>query len=150
MQSKGPLDDIGRTLLAALERDARLSFAELGRLVGLSPPAVADRVRRLEDQGIVTGYRAVIDRARLGQAITAFVRLRTTPEHYPAVRRLAGSCRDIVECHHLTGDDAFILKVAAASMAEIDTLITRLGTLGATSTAIVLSTLVADREATEA
>ncbi|MCB9948097.1 MAG: Lrp/AsnC family transcriptional regulator [Rhodospirillaceae bacterium] len=110
----------------------------------LLAPAVADRVRRMEDQAS-SPATAVVDRARLGQAI-AFVCLRTTPEHYPAVRRLAGSCRDIVECrHHLVRrDDAFILKVAAASSGGDRHPDHPPRTLGATSTAIVLSTLVAD------
>ncbi len=143
------LDDVARRLLRELERDARASFAELGRRVGLSPPAVAERMRRLEDLGVITGYRAMLNPARLGRPITAIVRMRVTPEHYPWAKRQIDASPEILECHHVTGEDAFVLKLVVATVEDIDRVIGRFAPHAATSTSIVLSTLVADRPITD-
>lgn len=138
--SKDKLDDTSLHLLAALQCDARLSYADLARRVGLSPPAVADRIRRLERQGVITGYRAQVDRGKLGYGLTAFIRLRAASEQYDSIDALADETPEILECHHVTGEDGFILKVIARSVAHLDQLILRLAPYAATTSSIVLST----------
>ncbi len=133
------LDDTGWQLLQALQEDARLSFAELGRRVGLSPPAVAERVRRMEEAGIITGYRAQINPEKIGLPITALIGLTTTPQQYPCVIALIKDLPEVLECHHVTGGCSFALKAIASSMSHLEALIEKLSRYGQTSTAIVLS-----------
>lgn len=136
------LDEIGWKLLLALQEDARLSFAELGRRVGLSLPAVAERVRRLEEAGLITGYHAKLDPHKLGAPVAAFIRLRSTGDRYRQVQALARELPEVLECHHLTGGDAFIMKVVVSSIAHLEKLIGRLTPYGQTTTSIVLSSPV--------
>jgi Lrp/AsnC family leucine-responsive transcriptional regulator len=136
------LDEIGWKLLLALQEDARLSFAELGRRVGLSLPAVAERVRRLEEAGLITGYHAKLDPHKLGASVAAFIRLRSTGDRYRQVQALARELPEVLECHHLTGGDAFIMKVVVSSIAHLEKLIGRLTPYGQTTTSIVLSSPV--------
>jgi len=135
----GELDSIDWKLLRALQNHARVPFAELGRQVGLSPPAVAERVRRLEDAGIIRAYRAEVAPSALGWSIMAFVRLQTSPDRYEDVRAIAQQRRDVLECHHVAGGDAFVLRIVAQSVAQLETLIERLSNYGQTTTSIVLS-----------
>ena len=139
------LDRVGWRILQALEADARLSFARLARRVGLSPPAVAERVRRMEELGLITAYRAVPDRARLGRPILAFMRVTTPGETFPRLIALARRLDTVVECHHVTGDDCFVVKLAVASVGELEETIARFRRLGQTTTAVVLSTSVAGK-----
>ena len=136
------LDEVGWQILQALQEDARISFAELGRRVGLSLPAVAERVRRLEEAGIITGYHAHINLAKVNLPIAAFIRINVPGERYPQVLALARDLPEVLECHHLSGTDSFIMKVAAASIPHLEELITRLSTYGPTTTSIVLSSPV--------
>lgn len=140
MDSKETLDEIGVRLLDALQRDARLSFADLGRQVGLSPPAVAERIRRLEEFGVITGYRAQVNRSKLGYGLTAFIRLRAASGQYDRIDALVANTPEILECHHVTGEDGFILKVIARSVAHLDQVILDLAPYAATTSSIVLST----------
>ena len=142
MDRSEALDSIGHRLLEALQDNARLSFAELGRRVGLSAPAVAERVRRFEDLGIVTGYAAVVDRARLGYGLTAFIRLRTSSDRYGRIAELASSMPEILECHHVTGEDGFVMKVVARSVPHLDAMIVKLAPFATTTSSVVLSTQV--------
>jgi Lrp/AsnC family transcriptional regulator, leucine-responsive regulatory protein len=142
MEPKIRLDAIGRALVEALQANARTSYADLGRAVGLSPPAVAERVKRLEDLGILRGFRADVDRAKLGYSLAAFIRVRCPSEMYGRIEALSRELPDILECHHVTGDDAFILKIIARSVQHLDEVILRLAPYGATTSAIVLSTRV--------
>ena len=144
------LDPVGRRLLVALQDNARLSYQELAARVGLSPPAVAERMRRLEEAGIIVGYRAEVDASKLGLPITAFIRCNSPG---PQVGRLARETPEILECHRITGGDAFILKAVVASVAHLEALIDRLLPYGQPTTSIVLSSPVPGRgiapEATE-
>jgi Lrp/AsnC family transcriptional regulator, leucine-responsive regulatory protein len=142
VDSKLVLDDTNRAILDILQQDARIGYAELGRRVGLSPPAVADRVRRLEDQGIIIGYRAEVDRQRLGYPLTAFIRLRTTSDLYPRLRGALEELPEVLECHHLTGEDALLLKAACRSIKHLDDILVRISPFGATISSIVLSSFV--------
>jgi Lrp/AsnC family leucine-responsive transcriptional regulator len=136
------LDPIGWRLIAALQEDARLSYSELGVRVGLSPPAVAERIRRLEEAGIITGYRAQVDAAKLGLPITAYIRC-TSPG--PQIGAIARAASEVLECHRVTGSDAFILKVVVASIAHLEALIDRLLPYGQPITSLVLSSPVPGR-----
>ena len=141
------LDPKALRILGELQRDARLPFAELGRRVGLSTPAAAERVRRLEESGVIEGYEARINPRALGLEVTAFVRIRVTGAETLArkLSRLAGELSEVLECHRCTGDESFILKVRVASVAHLERLIDRLTPFGMTSTALVLSSPVERR-----
>jgi Lrp/AsnC family leucine-responsive transcriptional regulator len=133
------LDEVGWRILKALQEDGRLSFAELGRRVGLSLPAVAERVRRLEEAGIITGYRAEVNMAKIGLPIMAFIRMNTPRDQYPALIALLNNLPQVLECHHLTGSESFVIKIVVASIADLETLIGQLSAYGQTTTSIVLS-----------
>src|SRR6516225_10124730 len=109
---KEHLDLIDWRILEELQRDARLSAAELGRRVHLSPPAVAARIGRLEDAGVITGYRADVSLAALGLEVMAFVRVRSAGAVHRAFLDAMADRREVLECHHVTGEDCFIVKVA--------------------------------------
>ncbi len=143
---EGSFDEKDGRLLAALQQNARLSFSALGRRVGLSAPAVAERVRRMEQSGLISGYRAVVDPARAGRPVTAFLRLLCPGDRYNAVRRLARELPAVLECHHVTGEDCFLLKVAVPSLAELDRIVERFRRLGRTVPAVVLSSAVESKE----
>jgi Lrp/AsnC family leucine-responsive transcriptional regulator len=139
------LDATGRKLLAALQTNARLSFSELGRQVGLSQPAVAERVKRFEAEGLITGYHAAVDPGKLGRPIQAYVRLITPPEKYARFLKLIATWPEVLECHHVSGDDSFVLKIAVASTAHLEEFIGRFTAFGPTKTAIILSSPLAQR-----
>lgn len=141
------LDDLDRKLLAALQNDARLSFRALGRQVGLSQPAVADRVRRLEEAGILKGYRAVVDRGRAGLPVTAFLRVSCTGDRFRAVHRLATELPGVLECHHITGEACFMVKVAEPTLAALEQTIERFREYGEAVSSVVLSSIVEDKPA---
>ena len=134
------IDLIGKKILQELATDGRLPFAELGRKVGLSPSAAAERVRHLESLGVIRGYRAEIDLQALGYAVTAFVRLTCEGNRYRQFLKFLPSLQAVHECHHLTGGDAFLLKVMLSSMAELEALIESLLPYGSPTTSMVLST----------
>jgi Lrp/AsnC family leucine-responsive transcriptional regulator len=140
------LDETGKKLLSALQENARLSFAELGRRIGLSPAATAERLRRLEEAGVVKGYRVEIDREALGLPILAIVRLSCDGAMYRPFLKAVQSLESVVECHHVAGGDAFILKVAAASVEQLERLVEKLLNFGVPTTSIVFSSPVVDRK----
>jgi Lrp/AsnC family leucine-responsive transcriptional regulator len=127
-----------------LQENARLTFAELGRRVGLSIPAVTERVRRLEDAGIITGYHAEINAEKIGRPITAFIRMNIMG-NAPKLTALLKEMPEIIECHRGTGGDSFILKASLASVHHLEKLIDRLLPFGMTTTSIVLSSPIVKR-----
>lgn len=139
------LDATGWEILNALQEDARVSFSELGRRVGLSSPAVAERVRRLEEAGIITGYHAQVNTEKLGYALTAFIRIKTTSETCHIVSALVNELPEVLECHRITGDDCFIMRVVVSSVAHLETLIDRLFPYGQPTTSVILSSPVRRR-----
>lgn len=156
METKKLLDPINRRILEALRRDARLTFAELGREVGLSAPAVVERVRRLEEAGVIRGYHADVELPGAAREVFAFVRMKVARERYARLVALAERLEEVLECHHVSGEDAFVLKVGVPTVAQLEALITRLSAYGPTMTAVVLSspvdkkeTAVKDRRPTE-
>jgi Lrp/AsnC family transcriptional regulator, leucine-responsive regulatory protein len=139
------LDTIGWHILEELQQNARLSFAELGRRVGLTLPAVAERVRKMEDAGIITGFRAEINPAKIGLPIAAFIRISVVGDVFSRVAKAVRDMPEVLECHRGTGADSFTLKVAVESVQHLERLIDKLTPFGTTSTSIVLSTLVKNR-----
>lgn len=134
-----------RRILALLQENGRLSHAELGRRLGLSPTAVADRVRELEAAGVIRGYTAVVDPRRLGLAVTAIVTMACDGEHCRSIGPEMERIPEVVECHRVTGDASAVLKVVVPSVEALEALLDRLTAFGKPSTAVVLSTPVAAR-----
>ncbi len=134
------LDQTDWRILAELQADARLSYNELGRRVNLSSPAVAERVRRLEGAGVITGYQARIDPAHAGQPLSAFVQMRCAPGRCVLKTSQASDFPEVVEVHKLSGDYCSMLKIRAASMQHFEGFFERLGQHGEMRTSIVLST----------
>ncbi|HYK35534.1 Lrp/AsnC family transcriptional regulator [Alloacidobacterium sp.] len=142
MDSPEILDDYSRKLLIELQRDARASYADLGRRIGLSPSATAERLRRMEDAGIIRGYSVEIDREALGLPILAIIRMTCDGPRYHPFLKFVKELPEVRECHHVTGGDAFFLQVTAASIAELEQVIERLLPYGIPTTSIVLSSPV--------
>ena len=145
MRTERSLDTTDWRLLEELQADGRLSYNELARRVSLSPPAVADRVRRLEDLGVISGYHARVDPARAGLPLTAFVQMRCRLDRCLLKTSQASDYPEIVEIHKLTGDYCSMLKVRAASMEHFEGLLERVGQHGEMRTSVVLSTQYQDR-----
>lgn len=141
------LDNVDFGLLEALLADGRASYAELGRTVGLSPSAVTERVRRLEEAGVITGYRCEIDPERLGLAIRALVRLRYPNGNYRPFHQLLDTTPEVVEAHHVTGEDCFVLTVVARSMRHLEEVTGRIAGLGPVTTSVVYSSPLPGRPA---
>jgi Lrp/AsnC family leucine-responsive transcriptional regulator len=139
------LDPINLRLLAELRDDPRLPMTALGRRVGMSSPAVTERVRRLEEAGVIQGYRLDVDPAALGFPLTAYIRVRPNPGQLPRVAELANAIPEVVECHRITGDDCFIIKIHFPAMDHLDLILDRFLLLGTTTTSIVQSTPVPAR-----
>jgi Lrp/AsnC family transcriptional regulator, leucine-responsive regulatory protein len=142
------LDAIAWKILEGLQQNARLTFAELGRKIGLSTPAVAERVRRLEEAGVITGYHAAIDMAKLGVPIRVLVRLTIHGGDLQVSRTVAAikELSEISRCHRITGAESFVIEADVVSIRHLEALIDKLSTLGATSTSTVLSSPVQRRE----
>lgn len=138
-------DSIDWKILTELQENARISFAELGRRVGLTTPAVIERVRKLEDAKIITGYRAQIDTAKVGLPILAFIRMSISGVDYSRIIEAVENSKEVLECHRGTGGDSFIMKVAVSDVANLQNLIDKLTPYGITTTAIVLSSPVKSR-----
>lgn len=139
------LDATDHRILEHLQRDGRLSVADLARAISLSPSATADRVRRLTDAGVITGYSATVDPEALGYPIMAFVRLAYPSGNYRPFHELVDTTPEVVEAHHVTGADCFVIKVIARSMRDLERITGKLATLGGITTSVVYSTTVPRR-----
>jgi Lrp/AsnC family transcriptional regulator, leucine-responsive regulatory protein len=131
------LDATDRRILGELAADGRVSLAELGRRVSLSPPAVAERVGRLERARVITGYHAAVDPRALGYQLTAIVRVKPAARQLPRIPELAAEIPEISECLRITGEDCFFLKVHLRSIEELSPLLDRFLRYGSTTTSIV-------------
>jgi Lrp/AsnC family leucine-responsive transcriptional regulator len=140
-----PLDDVNLRLLAELQTDARVSLAELSRRVGLSSPAVAERLARLERDEYILGYHARLNPRALGLALTAVIRVRSTPGQLSRVAQLARDTPEVVDCRRITGDDCYIATAHVRSVEHLEEVIDRFAAHGQTTTSIVQSAPVADR-----
>jgi Lrp/AsnC family transcriptional regulator, leucine-responsive regulatory protein len=141
----GSLDATDRRLLAELQADARLSLAELGRRVGLSSPAVAERLRRLEGDGVISGYHAKVDPARLGFGLGVLVRIRPAPRQLAAVAQLARETAEIVECLRVTGDDCYVMTAHVRDVVHLEKIIDAFAAYGQTTTSVMQSAPVPRR-----
>lgn len=139
------MDSFGRSLLKELQDNARISVAELARRVGLSPTATAERMKQMEEIGIVRGYTIEMDREALGLEVLAFIRMTCEGQHYYRLMEFIETLEEVRECHHLTGGDAFLLKITTTSMAGLEALIEALLPYGNPVTSIVLSTPIERR-----
>lgn len=134
------LDDVGRHILRELQENPRIAYSELGRRVGMTQPAVAERVRRMEEAGIVTGYRVELDLEKVGLPISAIIRVHT-PDEGKGAQLFAEVCAmpEVLECLRVTGDESYVLRVAVASLKHLEKLISRLTPHGQPTTSIILS-----------
>lgn len=139
------LDQTNRRLLAELHADPRISMSALGRRVGMSAPAVTERVQRMERAGIITGYRMEVSPAALGLPVTAFARIRPTAGQLPRIAELAAQLPQVTECHRITGEDCFFLKAHVRDVGHLEELIDRFTPFGQTTTSIVQSSPVPAR-----
>jgi Lrp/AsnC family transcriptional regulator, leucine-responsive regulatory protein len=140
------LDAADHSIIRELQRDGRMSVADLARAISLSPSATADRLRRLTDDGVITGFTATVDAEALGYTVTAFVRLAYPSGNYKPFHDLVDATPEVVEAHHVTGVDCFVLKVIARSMRDLERVTGRLATLGGITTSVVYSSPVPARD----
>jgi Lrp/AsnC family leucine-responsive transcriptional regulator len=140
------LDQTDRRIIGELSANGRLPLAELGRRISLSSPAVAERVQRLERDGVITGYRAVIDPRALGYQLTAIVRIKPAPGLLPKIPELADEIPEVGECHRITGEDCFYLTLYLRSIDELSSVLDRFLVYGQTTTSIVNSTPIPRRD----
>lgn len=140
------IDSTDRKIIGELTRDGRVSLAELGRRVNLSSPAVAERVRRLERAGVVTGYRAEIDPRTLGFQLTAIVRVKPSPGQLTKIPELAAEIPEVSECHRITGEDCFYIKVYLRSIDELSDLLDRFLVYGETTTSLINASPIPRRD----
>jgi Lrp/AsnC family transcriptional regulator, leucine-responsive regulatory protein len=139
------LDDTGRRLIAELQTDARLSLAELGRRVGLSSPAVAERLSRLETAGVIRGYRAEIDPRALGYALGVVIRIRPAPRELRKVADVARETPEVVQCDRVTGEDCYVMRAHVRDVEHLEEVIDRFAIYGQTTSSIVQSSPVPAR-----
>ena len=140
LKTSRPIDQTDWNLISELHRDARQSFSELGRKVGLSQPATAERIKSLESSGIIRGYRVEVDREKLGYALEAFIRIETEGDKCRGLQKNIAGLPEVLECHRVTGEGSYIIRAALQSVAHLEALIDRLLPFGSPTTSIVLST----------
>src|SRR3712207_1094731 len=128
----GVLDETNRRILRELQQDARLSVAELGRRVGLSPPAVAERLRTLETRGVIRGYRADVDPRALGFSLSSVIRIRPAPGQLRNVAELAQRTPEVVDCRRVTGDDCYVMTAHVRDVEHLEEVIDHFVVLGQT------------------
>jgi Lrp/AsnC family leucine-responsive transcriptional regulator len=135
-------DAVNLRILRELQQNPRVTMTELGRRVSLSSPAVTERVRRLEEAGVIRGYFLEIDPAALGLPIAAYIRIRPNSGQLPRVAELARSIPEVVECHRVTGEDCFVLKVYLPNLDQLDRILDRFLMHGTTTTSLIQSSPV--------
>jgi Lrp/AsnC family transcriptional regulator, leucine-responsive regulatory protein len=145
MENERLLDKTGWRILEELQQNARLTFNELSRRVNLSAPAAAERIRRMEAAGIITGYRAQVNPQKVGLPLTAFVRIEVPGANHKRVEDLVVELPEVLECHRATGTDCYVMKVVLASMGHLQTLLDKLVLWGSPVTSIVISSPVPER-----
>ena len=139
------LDDVNLRILAELQVEGRVGMAELGRRVGLSAPAVSERVQRLERAGVITGYSAEFEAAALGYPISAVVRIRPSPGQLQRIPEIARETPEVAECHRITGEDCYLVRLHLRSIDELEEILDRFTPHGLTTTSIIHSTPVPRR-----
>jgi Lrp/AsnC family leucine-responsive transcriptional regulator len=139
------VDATTRKILRELQLDGRLTMAELGRRVNLSAPAVAERVQRLERNRVITGYHASVDPKALGYPLAAVVRVAPSTRQLERIREVARETPEVVECHRVTGEDCFVLKLYLRSMDDLEAILDRFTPLGRTTTSLIHSSAIENR-----
>ena len=145
MKRSGQFDEMDLRLLSVLQANPRISMSELARRVEMSSPAVTERVVRLEEDQVIAGYRLDLNPAAFGYPLIAFVRIRPLPGHLAKVAELADRVPQVAECHRITGEDCFILKVYLTDISSLDRILDRFLAHGQTTTSIVQSSPVPPR-----
>jgi Lrp/AsnC family leucine-responsive transcriptional regulator len=139
------LDSVNRRILEELQTDGRMGMAELGRRIGMSPPAVAERVQRLERAGVIAGYHAEIDPVGVGFPVAAIVRIRPSPGQLARIPDIARETPEVVECYRITGEDCFLMKLHLRAIDELEEVLDRFTPYGLTTTSIIHSAPVPRR-----
>jgi Lrp/AsnC family leucine-responsive transcriptional regulator len=140
------LDEVNLRVLRELQAEGRIGMAELGRRIGMSAPAVAERVQRLERAGVIAGYHAEIDPAKLGFPVAAIVRIRPAPGQLSRIPDVARETPEVVECYRITGEDCFLIKLFLRAIDELEEVLDRFTPYGLTTTSIIHSAPVPRRE----
>lgn len=139
------IDATDRLLLEALTRNARMSLKELAAYAGLSSPSAAERIRKLEERGVIRGFTVEIDPAALGYTLEAVVRIRPLPGKLHVVQKLIEEIPEVIACDKVTGDDCFVARLHARSLVELDAMLDRIADKASTSTSLVKAHTVARR-----
>jgi Lrp/AsnC family transcriptional regulator, leucine-responsive regulatory protein len=142
---EGLLDDVNRRILTELLGNSRLPMAELARRIGMSAPAVTERVQRLERAGVIAGYQLELDPAAVGLPVTAFARIKPMPGSLPKIAELAATLPEVTECYRITGEDCFLIKLHAPAIDQLEATLDRFLAYGNTTTSVVVSTPVPRR-----
>ena len=140
MRNKSNLDKLDWKIIVALQEDARLSMAALGREIGLSAPATAERVRRLEEWKVIRAYRAEIELDKVGLEIQALVRINASGRGLDRATRALCAFPEVFECHRATGGDCFVLRVAVSDIRALEEFLDRIAPFGELTTSVILST----------
>ncbi|MDR1481975.1 MAG: AsnC family transcriptional regulator [Synergistaceae bacterium] len=138
-------DDIGLKILLTLQKNARISFSDLGRRVGLSSPAVAERIHRMEEAGYIKEYRTIVDTEKIGFPITAFISVTASVGRLGELDDVVRLIPEVLEAYHLSGTEDLMLKIVAATMTHLEEIINQVGNFGETRTSLVLSSPVTSR-----
>lgn len=133
------MDRTDYRIIELLQLEGRISMKDLGMKVGLTAPAVSERVKKMEESGIITGYKACIDPAKLNRNIMAFIDIAMSADKYTNFLQFSNARREIVECHHVTGGDCMTIKVMVRNMMELEALIDDIKKMGNTRTSLILS-----------
>lgn len=139
------MDSTDLRIIKVLQEDGRISMKDLGKTVGLTSPAVSERVKRLEEDEVITGYRATVDPNKLNKSIKAFISLAIKAHNYKKFLEFAPDNNSIIECHHITGTDCMIIKVMVENMEELEKLIDDMKKFGDTQTNLILSTPIENK-----
>ena len=142
---RAPLDEVNRRILSLLAAEPRLSTSALARRVAMSAPAVRERVKRLEEDGVIRGYRLDIDPAAIGLPVAAWVRIRPGPGQLPRIAELAASVPQVSECHRISGDDCFLIKVHVPRIEDLEGVLDRFLVHGQTTSSFIVSSPVLPR-----
>ena len=134
------MDITDHKIIEFLQKDGRISMKDLGKIVGLTSPAVSERVKRLEEAGVIEGYKAIVNPDALGRVIKAFIHISLPNDKYKIFIEEARQDSRIVECHHITGEDCSVLKVIVKDMYELENVIDSIKTIGSTKTSVIFST----------
>ena len=129
-------------IINILQEDGRISMKDLGKIVGLTSPAVSERVKRLEESGVIQGYKAIVNPDKLGRVIKSFINIALPSKNYQDFIEYAQNDSRIVECHHITGEDCLLLKVIVKDMYDLEQVIDKIKQVGKTKTSVILSTII--------